>query len=166
MRPSPPAWSATPASCKGITRPELLIEATRDPVDTIVSMRRIVVVLLVVIAIGGAVWALWPATKWPEAFCTPIQKVVGPDADAIAVNFGHPEPSLTAAQEDQVNKLLYNITQAVGAAPNDQLRVELNAYRAKLGVVLSTNIVTDAMSNFDQRARTQLRACGVTPVGS
>ena len=129
-------------------------------------MRRLVVVALVVIVIGGAAWALWPATKWPQAFCTPIERVVGADADAIARSFSHPEPTLTVAQEDQVNKLMYDVTLAVSAVPTAQLRAELNRYLAKLGVVLSTNIVTDAMSHFDQQARTQLRACGVTPIGS
>jgi hypothetical protein len=70
------------------------------------------------------------------------------------------------AQEDQVNKLMYDVTLAVGAVPNAQLRTELNGYLAELGVVLSTNIVTNAMSHFDEQARTQLRACGVTPIGS
>jgi hypothetical protein len=129
-------------------------------------MRRLVVVALVVIVIGGAAWALWPATKWPHAFCAPVERVVRADANAIARSFSHPEPTLTVAQEDQVNKLMYDVTLAVGAAPTAQLRAELNRYLADLGVVLSTNIVTDAMSHFDQQARTQLRACGVTPIGS
>jgi hypothetical protein len=42
----------------------------------------------------------------------------------------------------------------------------LSRYLAELGVVLSTLTVTDAMSQFDQHARTQLRACGLTPIGS
>ncbi|MBW4079307.1 MAG: hypothetical protein HIU84_12525 [Acidobacteria bacterium] len=129
-------------------------------------MRRIVVVALVAIVIGGAAWALWPATKWPHAFCTPVVRVVGVDADAIARSFSHPEPTLTVAQEDQVNKLMYDVTLAEGAAPTAQLRAELNRYLAELGVVLSTNIVTDSMSQFDQQARSQLRACGVTPISS
>jgi hypothetical protein len=69
-------------------------------------------------------------------------------------------------QEDQVNKLMYDITLAQGAVPTAQLRAELHRYLAALGGVLSTNIVTDAMSHFDQQARTQLRACGITPIGS
>jgi hypothetical protein len=145
---------------------ELQIDAKRNLVDTIVSMRRIVVVALIGVVIVGAAWVLWPATKWPQAFCAPVERVVGPDADAIARSFSHPEPTLTMAQEDQVNKLMYDVTLAVGAVPNAQLRTELNGYLAELGVVLSTNIVTNAMSHFDEQARTQLRACGVTPIGS
>ena len=93
-------------------------------------------------------------------------RVVGADADAIAKSFSHPEPTLTVAQEDRVDKLMYDVTLAVGAAPTAHLRAELNRYLAELGVVLWTNIVTDAMSHFDQQARTQLRACGVIPLGS
>jgi hypothetical protein len=91
---------------------------------------------------------------------------VGTDATAIAISFGHPEPTLTAAQDDQLNKLMYDITLALGAAPNATLQAELNRYRSELGVVLSTTIVTDAMSHFDEQARTQLRACGIRPIGS
>jgi|GEM_PF-3353972 len=138
----------------------------RSLVDTIVSMRRIIVVVLVAIVIGGAAWALWPATKWPRAFCAPVERVVGADADAIAKSFSHPEPTFSVAQDHQLNKLMYDLTLAVGAAPTVQLRTELNDYLAELGVVLSTNIVTDAMSQFDQQARTELRACGVAPIGS
>ena len=120
---------------------------------------------MVALVVGGASWALWPATTWPRAFCTPVARVIGVDADAIAKSFSHPEPMLTTAQEDQVAKLMYDVTLAAGAAPTAQLRAELNRYLAELGVVLSANIVTDAMSNFDLRARTQLRACGITPGG-
>jgi hypothetical protein len=129
-------------------------------------MRRIATLALVVIVIGGAAWALWPATKWPQSFCAPIVRVVGTDAAAIARSFGHPEPTLTAAQDDRVDNLMYDITLAVGAAPNAELLAELNRYRSELGVVLSTTVVMDAMSQFDEQARTQLRACGTVPVGS
>ncbi|HEY5092098.1 MAG TPA: hypothetical protein VII60_02450 [Acidimicrobiales bacterium] len=142
------------------------IDAKRDLVDTIVSMRRIVVAVLIAIVIVGVAWALLPATKWPHAFCAPIVRVVGTDADAIARSFSHPEPTLTVAQEDQVNKLMYDATLAQGAVPTAQLRAELNRYFVELGGVLSTNSVTNAMSQFDQQARTQLRACGITPIGS
>jgi hypothetical protein len=129
-------------------------------------MRRVVLIAVVALVIGGAAWAFWPAAKWPQSFCAPVVRVVGGDADAISMSFSHPERSLTVAQDDQLNKLMYDITLAVGAAPTAQLRAELNNYLTELGVVLSTNIVTDAMSNFDLQARTQLSACGVTPVGS
>lgn len=129
-------------------------------------MRRIFVVAVVVAIVGGVAWAFWPATKWPQAFCAPVERVIGADADPIARSFSHSEPTLTVAQEDRVNTLMYDITLALGAAPTAQLRTELQRYLAELGVVLSTNIVTDAMSNFDLHARNQLGACGVTPIGS
>jgi hypothetical protein len=96
----------------------------------------------------------------------PVVRVVGVDADAIAKSFSHPELTLTVAQEDQVDKLVYDVTLAVGTVPTAELRGELNRYLAELDVVLSTNTVTDAMSKFDEQARTQLRACGVTPIGA
>lgn len=124
-----------------------------------------VLVVVVGLVVGGAAWALWPATTWPRAFCAPVERVVGADAVAISKSFSHPEPTLTNAQQDQVARLMYDVTLASGTAPTAQLQSELNRYLAELGVVLSTNIVTDAMSNFDQQAGTQLRACGIAPVG-
>jgi hypothetical protein len=112
------------------------------------SMRRIAVVALVAIVIGGVAWAIWPATTWPQSFCAPIERVVGTDADVIARSFSHPEPTLTAAQDDQVHKLRYDITLAVSVAPNADLHAELIRYRSELGVLLSKTIVTDAMSQF------------------
>ncbi|MGB8197446.1 MAG: hypothetical protein WCF25_10625 [Acidimicrobiales bacterium] len=129
-------------------------------------MRRIAAVVVLVLVVGGVAWALWPATNWPTSFCAPVNRVVGVDAKAIAVNFAHPELTLTATQQDQVDKMVYDITLALGSVPTTQLRNELEAYRAELGVVLSTTIVTDAMSDFDRHARTQLAACGVRPVGA
>jgi hypothetical protein len=129
-------------------------------------VRRGSVVALALLIIGGLTWVLWPATSWPETFCAPVVRVVGADAGAIAKSFSHPATTLTVAQEDQVNKLMYDLTLAVGAAPTAQLRSELHRYLAQLGAVLTTNVVTDAMSQFDLQARTQLRACGVTPIGS
>ncbi len=123
-------------------------------------------VAVVALVIGGVAWALWPATTWPRTFCDPVERVIGADAGAITKSFGHSGSRLSVAQEFQVDKLMYDITLAVGAAPTTQLRAELNRYRAELGVVLSTNIVTDAMSHFNQQASTQLRTCGVTPIGS
>jgi hypothetical protein len=65
-----------------------------------------------------------------------------------------------------VNKLMYDLTLAVGHAPTTQLRAELHEYLSELGGVLSTAVVTDALSQFDQHARTQLSACGITSLGS
>jgi len=70
------------------------------------------------------------------------------------------------AQQGQVDTLMYDLTLAEGAAPTNQLRAQLHRYLAELGVVLSTTVVTDAMSNFDIQARTELGACAVTPIGS
>lgn len=127
-------------------------------------MRRLVLVSLVVVVAGIATWALWPGTKWPQSFCGPVVRVVGSDADAIAKSFSHPKPTLTAAQEDQVATLAHDVQLAEAAAPTTQLRAELNRYLAELGAKLTTNSVSNAFSQFDQLARTQLRACGVRPL--
>lgn len=129
-------------------------------------MRRIVVVAVVALVIGGATWALWPATKWHLSFCAPVVRVVGADAVAIAKSFSHPAPTLAAPQVDQVATLAHDVQLAEATAPTAQLRAELNRYLAELGAVLSTDTVSNAISQFDQQARTQLRACGVTPTGS
>ena len=55
---------------------------------------------------------------------------------------------------------------AVAVAPTTQLQMELRLYYSRLNGNPSMNVVTDAMSQFDQRARTQLRAGGVIPGGS
>lgn len=52
-------------------------------VDTIVTMRRLVFVVVVVLVVGGATWAQWPSTVWPRAFCAPVVRVVAADARAI-----------------------------------------------------------------------------------
>jgi hypothetical protein len=143
-----------------------MLGSQRGSNNAVDRMRRLVLAGAVLAILGVVAWALWPSTAWPRAFCAPVVRVVGADANAIAVNFSHPMNRLTAAQEVQVNKLMYDINLAVGSAPTVQLRSELNRYLAELGVVLSTNIVTDAVSQFDEQARTQLKACGVTPVGS
>jgi len=129
-------------------------------------VRRIVVVAVVALIIGGAAWALWPGTKWPQSFCGPVVRVVGADADAIAKSFGHPEPTLTSTQEDQVATLAHDVQLAEAAAPTAQLRAELNLYLSQLGGTLSTLTVSNAYSQFDQHSRTQLRACGITPTPS
>ena len=127
-------------------------------------MRRVVLVAAVVaIVIGGAAWALWPAAKWPQAFCAPVTRMMGTDADAVAKSFSHRSSTLTVTQVDRVATLFHDAQLAEANAPTAQLRAELNRYLVELGVVLSTNIVTDAMIRFDQKASTQLRACGVIP---
>ena len=127
-------------------------------------MRRPVIVSLIVVVTGAATLALWPRTKWPQSFCGPVVRVVGADADAIAKSFSHPQPTLTATQEQQVATLAHDVQLVVAAAPTAQLRGELNRYLAELGGKLSTNSVSNALSQFDGLASRQLSACGVRPL--
>jgi len=133
--------------------------------DTIICMRRTIIVIVLALVVAGAAWALWPATKWPSAFCIPVVRVVGVDADTIAKSFSHPSASLTAKQVDQVATLLHDVQLAEANAPTAQLRSELNRYIAELSGKLTNLTVSDAFSRFDEGARTQLRACGLQPAG-
>jgi hypothetical protein len=128
-------------------------------------MRRIVLVVILVLVAGGAVWALWPPTTWPSTFCAPVVRVVGADVDPIAISFSHPKPVLTVAQRKMVITLRNDVGLAAASAPTAHLRSELNHYFLELSNNPSANTVSDAFSQFDQKARTQLRACGVTPSG-
>lgn len=130
-------------------------------------MRRFILIAVVVAIVGGAAWALWPDKTWPRAFCAPVVRVIGADADAIAIYMSHNEPvAITPAEHKMVATLRTDIGLAEATAPTSQLRTELNAYLSRLGNNPSMLTVADAMSQFDQQARMQLRACGVTPTGS
>ena len=128
-------------------------------------MRRIVLVAVLALVIGGAAWALWPATKWPKAFCVPVVRVVGTDVDRIATSFSHFEPVLTATQRQMVATLRKDVRLAAANAPTPELRAELNLYTSALSGDPSTLTVTYAISRFDEQARTLLRACGLRPAG-
>jgi hypothetical protein len=65
-----------------------------------------------------------------------------------------------------VTTLRADIVLAKASAPTSQLRTELGDYLSQLRNGHSILPVTDAISQFDQEARTQLEACGVKPVGS
>ncbi len=130
-------------------------------------MRRIVLIAVVALVIGGVAWALWPATTWPRAFCAPVVRVVGADADAIAIYMSHNEPvAITPAEHKMVATLRADIVLAEAAAPTSQLRTELSLYHSRLSNNPSMNAVMDALGRFDHQARTPLRACGIKPIGS
>jgi hypothetical protein len=128
-------------------------------------MRRIILIVILALVIGGAVWALWPATKWPRVFCAPVVRVVRDDADPLAISLSHPGTVLTATQRQMVATLRRDVRLAEATAPTSQLRAELNFYLLELSNNPTPDSVSNAFSLFDQKARTQLRACGVTPTG-
>lgn len=135
-------------------------------VGTIIRMRRTIIVLVLALVVAGMAWALWPATRWPSAFCVPVVKVAGADADAIANSFTHhPSPALTTTQLEMVATLRADVRRAEVNAPTSQLRTELNRYLTELNGKLTNLTVSDALSRFDEGARTQLRACGLRPAG-
>ncbi len=129
-------------------------------------MRRTIIAIVLALVVAGTTWALWPAKRWPGAFCVPVVKVVGVDANAIVISFSrHPSPVLTAAQIDLVATLRADVRRAAINAPTSQLRTELIRYLSELNGKLTNLTVSDAYSRFDEGARTQLRACGLRPAG-
>ena len=102
----------------------------------------------------------------PSAFCTPVLRVVGVDADRLAASMNqHPGPVLTGAQLGLVATLRTDVRRALPTAPTPQLRRELDHYLFELDGTLTNLTVSDAFSRFDAEASTQLRACGVRPAG-
>ena len=81
-----------------------------NPRRSIVSMRRVVLVVVVALVVGGEAWALWPATTWPRAFCAPVVRVVGADARAIVTSRAANENlAITPAEHKMVAALQADI---------------------------------------------------------
>ena len=137
---------------------------------TIISMRRIALVIVLVLVVGGVAWAIWPATTWPRAFCAPVVRVVGTDARTIVVDTGGSgwklAPASIPGAQAAVARLRADIELAKANAPTSQLRKELGVYFARLRNDQTMLPVTSAMSQFDSQSHTQLEACGVKPIGS
>jgi len=138
--------------------------------DTIISMRRFVLVIVLALVVGGAVWAIWPSTTWPRAFCAPVVRVVSADARTIVFDTGGTgwklAPASIPGAQAAVAKLRADIELAKANAPTSQLRKELGVYFARLRSDPTMLPVTGAMSRFDATSHTQLRACGIRPIGS
>ena len=137
-------------------------------VDTIVSMRRVILIAVTALLVGGVAWALWPATSWPRALCAPVVRVFDADARALAVyQVQNKSGVVTPTEYKLISTLRADVVLAEAAAPSSQLRSELHTYAEHLhGAHLSINEWTTAMSNFDVQVRNQLGACGVTPAAS
>jgi hypothetical protein len=140
-------------------------------IDTIGKVRKLLLSVLVVVVVGTVTWVLWPATTWPSAFCKPVVRVVGKDAVNI-VNYvtrqdlasyhdlaSTPTPTLMRVA------LMNDVLLAQHHAPTAQLREELSSYAYELRLSPSLLQTTDAYGRFDALGRTQLRACGVNPIG-
>jgi hypothetical protein len=131
-----------------------------------VTTRRVALLVAVVAVVSAVTWVLWPTTSWPRTFCAPVARVVGADVNRLDVSLSHPRPAFTAAQATMVATLRHDVRLSEAAAPTPRLRVELATYLAQLRGTASTGAVANALSQFDEHARTQLRACGITPIGS
>jgi hypothetical protein len=148
------------------------ILAFRHAVDTIGMVRKLLLSVLVVAAVGTVTWALWPATTWSAAFCKPVVRVVGKDVVAIvSYIYQHnlasyhdlaSTPTPTLLRDALVN----DVVLAQRHAPTRQLRQELSHYSYELGKSSTLLQTGNAYGSFDALGRTQLRACGVTPIGS
>ncbi len=108
----------------------------------------------------------WPAPAWPSAFCQPISRVVGEDANA-ALAFGRlslkSTPGVATVAIDQ--SLHDDVGEALDHAPTEQLRGELVTYQRATKAKVPLLELTTAVSDFDSRARTQLGRCGIVPIG-
>lgn len=121
--------------------------------------------VLAALVIVGVAWALWPATKWPGAFCAPVVRVVSVDVNPLAISLAQPTRLPSANEIRMVARLRTDVRRALAAAPTSLLQRELSHYLFLLRSSRTSAGVSYAFSQFDQEARTQLRACGVTPSG-
>ena len=149
---------------------ERRVSAMSDDISAFDKMRKLLLSILAVAVIGTITWALWPATTWPRAFCQPINRVVGKDADAIVIyvaqhNLNYHDLVSTATPASMQDALVKDVVLALHHAPTAELRQELSHYAYELDESPTLLQTTDALGRFDGLGRTQLRACGITPVG-
>jgi hypothetical protein len=144
---------------------ELVAVHSRRFVGTLRSVRRTVVVVVLVLVVGGAVWALWPSTTWLPSFCGPIGRVVGSDVRTVmSYQSQNQGVTVTPAERRLIANLRSDVDESVTHAPTSALRRELLRYQRELRGNPSLIQVDNAFSAFDQKARTQLRACGIRPI--
>ena len=135
-------------------------------------MRRAAIVVSALAAAGAIAWALWPATSWPASFCQPVVRVVGGDADAIAVVIhdqglsANGNVPLSSGGRSLAALAAHDISLADAHAPTAQLHHELTDYGGRLARARTTDEVINAISHFDEKAATQLSSCGVTPIAT
>jgi hypothetical protein len=150
-------------------------------------------VVVAVVAIG-ATYALTRTTRWPAAFCRPVLRVSGVDADAFVklpystptatdcVNVttatgtrqrchAVPAPPLTGptitspVASTDLAQLHRDALLALRQAPTTQWRNELSYYVARTVGNPKTFMRGGALNDFDVFASTHLGACGVHPLG-
>ena len=105
--------------------------------------------------------ATTPGPAWPATFCRPINRVIGVAVDRIVTL--EPSPTSELPSEGMLLQLRKDIEAALAAAPTAELRAELVNCDTRIQAAGSTSQVDDALSQFDQLARTQLEGCGVRP---
>jgi hypothetical protein len=128
-------------------------------------------VLVIVVLVGAGALVLWPTSTWSPAFCGPVTRVVGPDVRAILSYISehnlnsYKSLSSTPTPGELQDRLVNDVGIAKFAAPTAQLRRELSSYERALGRAATLLETTAAFGKFDGEANTQLRACGITPIG-
>jgi hypothetical protein len=143
-------------------------------IDTIVSMRRLVLAAVAALVVGVIVWAMWPATSWPRAFCAPVVRVIGTDTSALTYQLQNKNGVVTnksgittPTEHRMLSTLRADVVLGEADAPTSLLRSELLNYAQHLqGAQRSVSGWTTAMGIFDVQVGSQLRACGITPVSS
>ena len=136
----------------------------RISLGTIDLVRKILLMVLAVAVVGAVAGTLWPATRWPASFCQPLIRVIGKDANAIVKDVGQNHNYNLPVSASLHEALVTDVLLAEHRAPTAQLRRELSHYAYELGTSPSVLQTTDAMSNFDSRGGTQLRACGIVSI--
>ena len=93
-----------------------------------------------------------------------MKRVIGIDAtDVVESTHG---ASSGSGVEAAIAQLGRDIETSLMQAPTTQLRRELTQYHTTVGTAQGTGQVIGALSHFDLLAGTQLRSCGVRPIGA
>lgn len=133
--------------------------------------RRALLGLLGLSLVALLAWSLWPSTAWPAAFCLPISRVVGHDADALVQSpfdvplAQTPARPVTSHERHLVTHLVHDARSADHTAPTSRLRGELDHYVLRLSGVTTSNQVEAAMGHFGAVVHDQLRRCDIYASG-
>ncbi|MGH8989263.1 MAG: hypothetical protein ACRDXC_11855 [Acidimicrobiales bacterium] len=126
-------------------------------------MRKVIVLGALALALGAIAWGVWPSSSWPAAFCKPVIRVVGRDADAVAhYQMGQPTGGAVTPTERALFKpLIDDARLAESHAPTPQLERELRRYATMLTAARTPHEVGVAIRYFYTTALPHLSGCGV-----
>jgi hypothetical protein len=124
---------------------------------------RAIIVGAVIAIAAASVWAAWPSPRWPAAFCAPVSRLVGADAEAtLAIPY---TDALTGPTRATVNRLVADAALSARRPPTSELGRRLREYATDLRRDATLLAVTDTVSAFDGWAAHHLAGCGIRPIG-